>query len=217
MTRTAAALTLLLASACVPGEGPSMRPFEDCIGCHAASGDAKSWTVAGTWAKGATITVTDANGRTVAMRGNDVGNFYTREALAFPYTVSVNGTPMKDSTSGAVIQVRYGGCNACHRAETVTVGPLMAPGSDCLVRHSPTGMASGHPFSAAGTFPNFPVGTTVQVDGQTTTTNAVGNFYIAAPIDFSTPQTARVGGSAMEGGTTYGGCNRCHVGGRAGD
>ena len=121
MTRTAAALTLLAASACVPSEGPMMRPFEDCIGCHAASGNAKAWSVAGTWAKGATISVTDASGRTLELRGNDAGNFYTREPLAFPYTVRVNGTPMKDSTSGAIIQVTYGGCNACHRAQTVTV------------------------------------------------------------------------------------------------
>ncbi len=210
---------VLAASACVPSHGPSMTPFEDCLGCHSAGGHAKAWTVAGTWRKGAHVSVTDANGKTVAMRGNDVGNFYTREPLAFPVTVSVDGMVMPDildRTSPA--RLKYGGCNACHRAEeiTTTFDASMLPGHDCLACHAPNGMAS-LAFSAAGTFPppQWPAGTRVTVDGQSTTTNAVGNFYVTAPIDFSTPQAAVVGGASMEGGTMYGGCNRCHANGAA--
>ena len=158
MARAGAAVLPLLAGACVPAEGPMMRPFEDCLGCH-GKGEGKAWTVAGTWAKGARVSVTDANGKTVPMRGNDAGNFYTAEGLAFPLTVSVNGMPMPDiGDPTRTAKVTYGGCNLCHRAEQITIefGPLMLPGADCLACHGVGGMAATGPattFSAAGTFP----------------------------------------------------------------
>lgn len=211
--KRAAALLALVASACVPSEGPSMSPFVDCLGCHGQGGEGKTWTAAGTWAKGAQVTITDANGKSFTLKGNSVGNFYTREGLQFPLTVSVDGTTMP-------APVTYGGCNACHNGSTVTTGPNMAPGADCLTCHNPQGIASRVPFSAAGTFP--PAGQTVQVGNRTTTTNSVGNFYITGPIDgslgpnFSPPVNASVGGAAMEGGAPYGGCGRCHGAGGPG-
>lgn len=224
MTRATTLLpVLLLAGACIPSEGPMMSPFEDCLGCHKGGGGANRWTVAGTWAKGARISIVDANGKTVNLRGNDAGNFYSAESLALPFTASVDGRVMpgfSDPTRPAGLT--YGGCNLCHRAEVVTVvpGPQMLPGADCLVCHAPGGMGATRPagtFYAAGTFPppEFPVGTTVRVGGSTTTTNAVGNFYITAPIAF--PAAASVGGEDMEGGAPYGGCNACHVNGKAED
>jgi cytochrome c551/c552 len=212
-----AALLLLAAGACVPSDGPMMKPFSDCLGCHSSAGDAKTWNVAGTWRKGVTVTVTDVDGKSVTMRGNDAGNFYTREPLAFPtgpqdprvVTVSVDGVVMKSSTTGAVISLGYGGCNACHYMETVTVGPDMAPGAPCLTCHGPSGMATTK-FSAAGTFsPNQ----SVRVGNQTTTTRpSSGNFYVTGPITF--PATAVVGGQTMEGGAPHGDCNQCHGNGR---
>ena len=226
----AAALALLLAGACVPSDGPSMRPFEDCIGCHSGSEDARAWTVAGTWARGATITLVDSRGKTLTLRGNDVGNFYTAEGLVFPLTVSVNGRLMADSsTPGVPIRITYGGCNVCHRAEAVTIGPLMAPGSDCLTCHGPGGMATSK-FSAAGTWGST-TGTSVTFGGATTGTNAVGNFAFCAPGNpctfqgvsygkvaplITSPTTVKVGTQTMTN-LTYGGCNRCHGrGGNAG-
>lgn len=232
MRSTPLVTLLALASACVPAHGPMMDPFGDCLGCHSSTGGAKTWTVAGTWRKGAEVTVTDANGKTVTMRGNDAGNFYTAEALALPFTVSVDGKLMpdwKDPTKSTVMKFgdpRFGSCNMCHRAEVVTIGPEMLPGSDCLSCHSATGVASTSAFSAAGTFPppRWPAGTTVRVGGQTTTTNAVGNFYLTTPIAgsppaaaFSSSQAASVAGSSMENGTRYGGCNACHSNGVAND
>jgi hypothetical protein len=234
MKRTA--LTLLLAAtACVPEEGPMMAPFQDCIGCH-NGGAATRWTVAGTWAKGAHVTITDSNGKTVALRGNDVGNFYTAEGLAFPITVSVDGAVMHqwDRVTGEpdptkVAQVSYGGCNACHFApgQTIELGENMLPGSDCLGCHAPGGMAATRPestFYAAGTFPppEWPQGTPVRVAGQTATTTQAGNFYIShtsatAPISFATPQPAFVDTSEMEDGAPHGSCNVCHVNGKADD
>lgn len=205
MTRPAVA-ALLLASACIPSEGPMMAPFQDCLRCHSSRGDARTWTVAGTWAKGANVTVVDASGKSVSLTGNDAGNFYTAEALAFPLTAYVNDAQMP-------AKLTYGGCNVCHHAETVTVGPLMAAGEACLYCHGPGGMATAK-FSAAGTFkPNVQV----TVAGHTTTTNAVGNFYFDAattPIDFATRQPASVAGQAMENGAPSGDCNVCHGNGR---
>ncbi|HEX9052520.1 MAG TPA: hypothetical protein VF841_18480 [Anaeromyxobacter sp.] len=219
MTRAAAVLLPLLAGACVPADGPMMAPFQDCLGCHSSSGSARTWTVAGTWAKGATVVVTDANGRTVTLRGNEAGNFYTAEPLAFPITVSVNGKAMKDSTTGAVIPLLYWGglgasCNVCHRAETITLGPDMAPGSRCLGCHVAGRMASDHPFTAAGT---FAPGQPVQVGTEAATTRpASGNFFVTGPVAF--PASATVGGSSMQGGAPHGDCNACHgAGGSAGD
>jgi hypothetical protein len=212
MTRAAAVVSFLLASACIPGNGPMMMPFQDCLGCHGSS--AKTWTAAGTWRQGSHVSITDATGKTVSLHGNEAGNFYTAERLAFPLTVSVDGNVMKDSGTGAPIPLGYGGCNACHRAELITVGPEMAPGSDCLSCHSVGGMASAHPFTAAGTFP--PQGQTVVVGSQTATTNRVGNFYITAPVG-TFPVPASVGGRSMEGGAPYGGCGRCHGNGGSGE
>lgn len=212
MTR-AAALILLLASACVPEEGPLMAPFQDCLRCHTSGSEARGWTAAGTWYKGSRITLVDRDGKSVTLTGNQVGNFYTAEGLAFPITVSVDGHEMPQPLT-------YGGCNVCHHAETVTTGPEMAAGQPCLSCHGPGGMATTK-FWSAGTFPG--ARRTVSVAGQTTTTNAVGNFYFeytgsAPPVTFGSPVPASVGGSAMEGGAPSGDCNLCHGnGGMAND
>ena len=230
--KRAAGLALIVA-ACVPSQGPSMRPFEDCLGCH-DGGRARRWTVAGTWAKGVHVTVLDANGRSVTMRGNEVGNFYTAEPLAFPLTVWVDGRLMTSTTDHVSPQpITYGGCNVCHHADTITVGPLMAPGVDCLGCHGPGGMATAK-FTAAGTWGGA-AGQTVTLGGAyATTTNAVGNFVFCAsgdpctwdgasygtvaPIQISgaSPTTVTVGGGEGMSNLTYGGCNRCHgLGGSA--
>jgi hypothetical protein len=101
---------LLATAACVPEEGPSMRPGEDCLGCH-DGGEARAWTVAGTWGRGAAVTVTDAAGKSLTLYGNAVGNFYTAESLTFPLKqVSVDGGAMQY----ALDRYSYGGCNRCH-------------------------------------------------------------------------------------------------------
>jgi hypothetical protein len=215
MTRVAAAALVLLA-ACVPGEGPMMSPFEDCLGCHEGGGEARAWTVAGTWRRGARVTVTDANGKSFTLKGNDAGNFYTAESLAFPLQVSVDGKPMQywdPNPPATVAEVRYGfgGCNLCHHAEVVTpFGPEMAPGSNCLACHG-VGGAADTKFSAAGTFP--PLGRTVSIGGFSKQTNAVGNFYFDAtsePITF--PKDASVSGKGTMRPAPRGGCNGagCH-------
>lgn len=87
--------------------GPLMLPGQDCLACHDGA-QALRWTVAGTWSRaGATVTLADSRGRTVTLTTNQVGNFYTSQALAFPLTARVGGQQMPDP-------VTYGGCNRCH-------------------------------------------------------------------------------------------------------
>lgn len=203
--RVAATIAAVLVAACVPDEGPLMTPGQDCLGCHDGGGEARRWTVAGTWRRGAHVVVTDANGRSVTMTGNKVGNFYTAEALTFPIRVAVDGREMALSSSGK--NVTYGGCNLCHDREATNVGPEMAPGSDCLSCHRTGGM--GPMFTAAGTFRDVPLGSLVDVGGVTTRTNSVGNFFVTAPIAY--PTDASVAGRRMSD-APHGSCNTCHRG-----
>jgi hypothetical protein len=123
MTRLpGAALALLLSAGCIPEEGPMMAPGEDCMRCHGGGeGEgARAWTVAGTvypsettedpdaGVRGATISISDANGKSFDLRSNDAGNFYTAESLAFPIAVAVNGEWMEPPPPD-------GRCNRCHR------------------------------------------------------------------------------------------------------
>jgi hypothetical protein len=201
-----ATAALLAAAACVPSHGPSMAAGQDCLACH-DGGEARQWTLAGTWTRGAQVGVVDAGGKQLTLRGNDVGNFYTREPLAFPVAVTVDGKPMPK-------QVTYGGCNLCHQGGQVVVGELMAPGRDCLGCHDGTNGTTR--FTAAGTW--TPGATVTITDGATSVTltaNSVGNFFTSAP--FAGPLVPSVNGTTMPDPTSYGGCNRCHGGGGVAD
>jgi hypothetical protein len=118
-------LLALLLAACVPDEGPMMRPGEDCKSCH-------GFTAAGTvfdtpqarvddGVKGARIHLTGADGRTVTVRSNEAGNFYTKERLALPLRVRVEKGGRSEEMD---IPAPDGRCNRCH-----TLPPLEdAPG-----------------------------------------------------------------------------------------
>ena len=117
-----AASGLALVLACgVPGDGPTMRPGEDCLACHNGN-QAREWSVAGTvysdpnapqgdGEEGAQVIVTDANGRVLTITTNSVGNFYTAEALAAPLHVQVQRGSFKMVMRNATTS---GGCNSCH-------------------------------------------------------------------------------------------------------
>jgi hypothetical protein len=204
--RILVAVVLLASAACAPDPGPLMAPGQDCLGCHGGGegeDDAKAWTVAGTWARGAHVEVVDANGKKVPMRGNKVGNFYTAEPLTPPFHVTVEGVAMPANalTSGSLA---YGGCNLCHSPGGAALADLglMAAGRDCLPCHNGT---RAKRFYAAGTFPGA---TSVTVNGVSGTLKPNGNFYIETAI--TPPFTARVNGSTMDPNPTYGGCNLCH-------
>jgi hypothetical protein len=61
--------------------------------------------------EGAHVHLTDANGRTITLRSNRAGNFYTKERLSFPLRVSVTVNGRTDAMEDPVL---YGGCNRCH-------------------------------------------------------------------------------------------------------
>lgn len=209
MRAAPAVVPLLLLAACAPEHGPLMAPGEDCLACHDGA-DAERWTAAGTWTPGAHVTMSDSAGRTLTLRGNRVGNFYTAEPLSLPLSVTVNGKRMPEA-------VTYAGCNRCHGfGRGLETGPLMAPGQDCLLCHDGR---SATRWSVAGTWggPGARV-TLTDSTGKTLTlaTNQVGNFYTAEPLRF--PLTVTVGSARMPDRVTYGGCNDCHgAGGSGGD
>jgi hypothetical protein len=193
-------------AACAPEEGPLMAPGQDCLECH-DGGRARHWTAAGTWTFGAHVDLVDSGGKTVPLRGNKVGNFYTAESLSFPLTVYVDGQKMTDA-------VTYGGCNLCHvNGVIVPPGPDMTPGRDCLKCHDGT---IAKRFYAGGT---WTPGATVPLTGANGTTVTLtasatsGNFYTETPLTM--PLVATVGGQTMSPPPSYGGCNLCHGSGGA--
>jgi hypothetical protein len=130
------AVLVTLAAACVPEEGPLMRPGENCLECHggaALPGEPvtvtdreaaeRRWTIAGTvfpsvnaapgeGVRGAKVHVRDAGGRTFTLETNDAGNFFSAERVRFPLRVAVEHRGVRHEM---VPDVPYGGCNGCHR------------------------------------------------------------------------------------------------------
>jgi len=125
--RTVSAAVLLglgVALGCGGGDGPLMRPGEDCMNCHDGSGGAPRWSVAGTvyacaeagsgaGQDGVTVVVTDGAGTEITrMTSNSVGNFYTSKQVASPFHVYVERNGMKHEMGEAPTS---GGCNGCHQ------------------------------------------------------------------------------------------------------
>ncbi|MDB4996429.1 MAG: hypothetical protein JWM74_3861 [Myxococcaceae bacterium] len=112
------------AGACInavasPGSGKH-HPGEHCMGCHNNQGPA--FTIAGTLftglatttpVSGATIEVTDANGKVIKLATYSNGNFYTTTAVTFPLKVHATQCPANLPMVGSVAQ---GSCNTsgCH-------------------------------------------------------------------------------------------------------
>ena len=130
----------LLASACgVPEVGPSMSAGENCLTCHQGE-VAPKWTVAGTVfhdpkAKPAAalttaqVVIIDSSGRTLTLRANEAGNFYTGEALEFPIRVEIQSGGKRMAMSASPPN---GSCNFCHSlapppGEAIVPGRLFVP------------------------------------------------------------------------------------------
>jgi hypothetical protein len=129
MIASAATLALGLVG-CVPNDGPSMRPGEDCLSCHNGS-RAGAWTVAGTvysdpnapdyaGEEGAQVIVTGADGKVLTLTSNSVGNFYTAEAIAKPFTVMVQRGSFKLVMTAPTSS---GACSSCHNVPPVDGAP----------------------------------------------------------------------------------------------
>jgi hypothetical protein len=118
-------------AACVPSDGPTMRPGDDCLRCHGNDPGgpetgpvqhATPWSLGGTvyaspdagadeGIEGAHVEVTDENGFTFDLETNLVGNFYSAESVAFPINVCVS---RGSATSCMLTPAPIGACNYCH-------------------------------------------------------------------------------------------------------
>jgi hypothetical protein len=256
MRALAIALAALAASCGIPEHGPTMEAGRDCLECHGSGGE-PSFTVAGTafWnvaddagsgVQGARVQLTDARGRTVTVRSNQSGNFYTRERLQFPLLAIVQKGGLVAIMSDAVPQ---GGCSACHgqppRAAAGLAAPpgrvallggagdeFMLPGFDCQACHRVGGTAAAKPWSASGTvFATRPGDVpaelvTVTIDDAqgrsfVATTNRVGNFFLSEGIAFGTAARVQISKDGvtrrMDEELPHGSCNGCHRPGGEGE
>lgn len=123
-------------SACAAEE---MHPGESCGSCHVAT-KTRSWDkgdpfgAAGTayaapgarasrGIANADVEISDSNGTTVALRTNDVGNFFTKTPLTPPLRVKIT----KDGATATMQSAPSGDCNSCHRASPGSPGRVHVP------------------------------------------------------------------------------------------
>jgi hypothetical protein len=115
----------------------SMEPGMACISCHnRGGGEAPRFAIAGTvyptahepdlcnganGSNGAQIVITGADGKSVTVTANGVGNFSSNAAVAMPYQAKI--TYMGRERLMIAAQTS-GDCNSCH----TQVGATMAPG-----------------------------------------------------------------------------------------
>lgn len=109
-------------------EGPTMRPGDTCIRCHADEGEGPIFDAAGTvystlreptpcvGASGApepiTVELKDKNGKTFRMSVNSAGNFSLEDSsFTPPYTARVLAGGRERVMKGAQVS---GECNGCH-------------------------------------------------------------------------------------------------------
>jgi hypothetical protein len=107
-----------------------MNPGLACIDCHSRSGT--KFTIAGTvyskaneadsciGKQGATVVITGADGRSMAIETNEAGNFYIRDKIALPYRAMV----MMGGKQNVMVQPQTSGdCNACHSSTGANAAP----------------------------------------------------------------------------------------------
>jgi hypothetical protein len=119
-------------------ESPLMHPGMDCIACHAQEGEGPSFTVAGTvmadpaepddcfGVEGVTVRITGADDAVHEAVTNAAGNFSLTEAIAFPYTVTLE---RDGATRGMLTPQSEGACGSCHTetGENAAPGRVLAP------------------------------------------------------------------------------------------
>jgi hypothetical protein len=116
------------------GEGRSMEPGNACISCHAGSGEAPRFTIAGTvyptghepsrcqaaGVSGAQVAITDNGGAVHLYAANAVGNFSASDAIGVPFRAEVR---YGGKTRGMAASQTSGDCNACHTENGASGAP----------------------------------------------------------------------------------------------
>ncbi|MEI6873982.1 MAG: hypothetical protein WCL50_02510 [Spirochaetota bacterium] len=112
-------------------ENQLMNPGLSCIGCH-SKGEGPRFSVAGTvytkadekdldfGVEAAVVTITDAKGQVQKLTSNKAGNFFSRKAVAFPYTASVS---FKGKEHAMATPQKTGDCMMCHSAKGMGGAP----------------------------------------------------------------------------------------------
>jgi hypothetical protein len=120
--------TACIQAATPPGSGHH-NAGANCLGCHTGAGGAPLWTAAGTLysssgaaLSGATITIVDATGKSIAIVTAQNGNFWTSEAMKAPLRVKASRCPSVASMSAPA----SGACNSCHTS-TGSPGRIKLP------------------------------------------------------------------------------------------
>lgn len=104
------------------GDGIDMLPGANCLNCHSRNGDREApiFNAAGTvysdkWGSspesGATVRITDANGKTYEERTGRAGSFRFEDNIAFPANVEVETNAGVKTMND---EVKNGECNSCH-------------------------------------------------------------------------------------------------------
>jgi len=118
----------LLALVACDANGPTMKPGENCKGCH------DNFSVAGTvypsaqaqaseGLSGVTVAVVDSAQKTVTMTSNSVGNFYSQESVTWPATITLTlGTRTASMQNG-----QSGACATCHNTSATGQGRVYLP------------------------------------------------------------------------------------------
>jgi cytochrome c553 len=137
--------TLAASATCKSGQhwvggddgSPEMRPGTDCIACHTSRAEGPDYSVAGTvypsnastdtndctGVAGATVEITDKNGKLWTMQSNAVGNFFLKSSTgkpALPYTARItwNGKT-REMLSPQMVTA----CNSCHTPTGLNAAP----------------------------------------------------------------------------------------------
>jgi hypothetical protein len=112
-----------------------MLPGTDCLACHRPGGAARRvFTFAGTVTThttcadpepNATVRIVDATGAELRLRTNEVGNFFSDQALEAPYHYYVE----RDGRSVEMVsRVVDGSCAACHNLDDRALGYVTLAG-----------------------------------------------------------------------------------------
>lgn len=120
---------------------PSMDPGMACVDCHRAMNEGPIFSIGGTvypsahepdlcnganGSNGARIVITGADGRTLTLTPDAVGNFSSTAAVALPYRAKVT---FMGRERLMVLPQMSGDCNLCHTQFGAAVPPaVMAPG-----------------------------------------------------------------------------------------
>jgi hypothetical protein len=112
------------------GSESTMRPGENCLGCHSFKGAGTVYALGSAGAcdglAGVTVEIVGANA-TVNKTTNSAGNFYTGTNFGVPFTVTLTNGSDTVTHDHAGVGGLSGGCNGCHSPAGLAGARLHVP------------------------------------------------------------------------------------------